>query len=168
MVEIHFGEKSMIRVAQLKDIPRIAEIIVFGKRVAYRDIFQNDIVTFNELQVMDLVANYHSNPALIKNMLVYDDGIIKGVINRYYKEDTVEISEFYIDPFFKGQGIGKKMIQHIFAEEKKMQTRKIFLWVIEENTVARKFYEANGMYATGDTCLIEGTDKTDMCYEIML
>ena len=30
----------MIRAAQQKDIPRIAEIIVFGKRVAYRDIFQ--------------------------------------------------------------------------------------------------------------------------------
>ena len=30
----------MIRAAQRKDIPRIAEIIVFGKRVAYRDIFK--------------------------------------------------------------------------------------------------------------------------------
>lgn len=100
----------MIRVAQLKDIPRIAEIIVFGKRVAYRDIFQNDIVTFNELQVMDLIETYRSNPALIKNMLVYDDGIVKGVINREYKEDAVEISEFYIEPFFKRQGIGRTMI----------------------------------------------------------
>lgn len=158
----------MIRTAQLKDIPRIAEIIVFGKRVAYRDIFQNDIVTFNELQVMDLVANYHSNPALIKNMLVYDDGIVKGVINREYKEDAVEISEFYIEPFFKRQGIGRTMIQHIIAEEKKKQISKMFLWVIKDNISARKFYEANGLYATGDTCLIEGTDKTDMCYEIML
>ena len=158
----------MIRVAQLKDIPRIAEIIVFGKRVAYRDIFQNDIVTFNELQVMDLVANYHSNPALIKNMLVYDDGIVKGVINREYKEDAVEISEFYIEPFFKRQGIGRTMIQHIIAEEKKKQISKMFLWVIKDNISTRKFYEANGLYATGDTCLIEGIDKTDMCYEIML
>lgn len=158
----------MIRVAQLKDIPRIAEIIVFGKRVAYRDIFQNDIVTFNELQVMDLIETYRSNPALIKNMLVYDDGIVKGVINREYKEDAVEISEFYIEPFFKRQGIGRTMIQHIIAEEKKKQISKIFLWVIKDNIPARNFYEANGLYATGDTCLIEGTDKTDMCYEIML
>ena len=73
------------------------------------------MVTFNEVQVMDLVDNYRSNPALITNMLVYDAG---GVINREYKENAVEISEFYIEPFFKRQGIGRKMIQHILAEEK--------------------------------------------------
>ena len=33
----------MIRKANKQDIPRIAEIIVFGKRTAYRTIFQNDI-----------------------------------------------------------------------------------------------------------------------------
>ena len=32
----------MIRQADKQDIPRIAEIIVFGKRVAYRPIFAND------------------------------------------------------------------------------------------------------------------------------
>lgn len=42
----------MIRKAVAKDIPRIAEIIVFGKRVAYRPIFQNDMVSFNEMQVV--------------------------------------------------------------------------------------------------------------------
>ena len=158
----------MIRAAQPKDIPRIAEIIVFGKRVAYRDIFQNDMVTFNELQVMDLAEEYRRNPALIKNMLVYDDGIVKGVINREYKNDTVEISEFYIEPFFKRLGIGRKLIQYVLTEEREKQMQKIFLWVIAENVPARKFYEANGLEASGETCLIEGTDKTDMCYEIIL
>ncbi|MBE5893273.1 MAG: GNAT family N-acetyltransferase [Lachnospiraceae bacterium] len=158
----------MIRAAQRKDIPRIAEIIVFGKRVAYRDIFQNDMVTFNELQVMDLVEEYHRNPALIKNMLVYDDGIVKGVINREYINDTVEISEFYIEPFFKRQGIGRKLIQYVLTEEREKQMKKIFLWVIADNISARRFYEANGLCASGDTCLIEGTDKTDMCYEMKL
>ena len=44
----------MIRQANKLDIPRIAEIIVFGKRVAYRSIFENDYVSFNELQVVHL------------------------------------------------------------------------------------------------------------------
>lgn len=100
----------MIRAAQLKDIPRIVEIIVFGKRVAYRDIFQNNPVAFNELQVMNLVEEYRGNPLLLQNMLVYDDGILKRVINRGYKDVAVEISEFYIEPFFKRQGIGRKLI----------------------------------------------------------
>lgn len=90
---------------KIKDLSRIAEIIVFGKRVAYRDIFQNDYFSFHELQVMDLVETYRVNPELIKHMLVYDDGIVKGVINREYHDNAVEISEFYIEPVFKRQGI---------------------------------------------------------------
>ena len=50
----------MIRKATMQDISRIAEIIVFGKRVAYRPIFQNDIVSFNELQVINLIEEYRN------------------------------------------------------------------------------------------------------------
>ena len=158
----------MIRPAETKDLSRIAEIIVFGKRVAYRDIFQNDYFSFQELQVMDLFETYRDNPALIKHMWVYDDGIVKGVINREYHDNAVEISEFYIEPVFKRQGIGRKLLQYVLEEERKMQWDKIYLWVVEENLPARRFYEANGLKASGATCLIEGTDKTDMCYEMKL
>lgn len=48
----------MVRRATMQDISRIAEIIVFGKRVAYRHIFNNDLVSFNELQVIDLFKKY--------------------------------------------------------------------------------------------------------------
>lgn len=81
----------MIRNATVQDVSRIAEIIVFGKRVAYRSIFQNDVFSFNELQVINLIEEYRNNPAIINNMLVYDDGIVKGVINRAFKDDAVEI-----------------------------------------------------------------------------
>lgn len=158
----------MIRPAETKDLSRIAEIIVFGKRVAYRDIFQNDYFSFKELQVMDLVETYRDNPELMKHMLVYDDGIVKGVINRKYHENAVEISEFYIELVFKRQGIGRKLLQYILEEERKMQRDKIYLWVVEENLPARRFYEANGLKASGATCLIEDTDKTDICYEMKL
>lgn len=39
----------LIRKAENKDISRIAEIIVFTKRVTYRPIFKNDFVSFNEM-----------------------------------------------------------------------------------------------------------------------
>ena len=50
----------MIRKATMQDVSRIAEIIVFGKRVAYRPIFNNDVVSFNELQVINLIEEYRS------------------------------------------------------------------------------------------------------------
>lgn len=158
----------MVRKATMQDVPRIAEIIVFGKRVAYIPIFNNDVVSFNELQVINLVEEYRNNPTLVDNMLVYDDGIIKGVINRIFKDKSVEISEFYVEPFFKGNGIGKKLIQQVILEARTSKKNKIFLWVIEDNLSARKFYENNGFIPSGETCLIEGTTKTDMCYELIL
>lgn len=158
----------MVRKASMQDVSRIAEIIVFGKRVAYRPIFNNDVVSFNELQVINLIEEYRNNPTLVDNMLVYDDGIIKGVINRILKDDTVEICEFYVEPFFKGNGIGKELIGQVILEARTSKKRKLFLWVIEDNLPARKFYENNGFIASGETCLIEGTTKTDMCYELIL
>ena len=56
---------TMVRHANIEDISRIAEIIVFGKRVAYRPIFQNDEVSFNELQVLDIIEMYQKNPCLL-------------------------------------------------------------------------------------------------------
>ena len=96
-----------IRQADKQDISRIAEIIVFGKRVAYRPIFENDHVSFNELQVVDLFEEYMSDPDQLHGMLLYDDGIIKGVIKGFPIDDkTIEITDFYVEPFFVGQGIG--------------------------------------------------------------
>lgn len=44
----------MIRRAEIKDASRLAEILIFAKRTAYRQIFNNDNVSFNEMQVLDL------------------------------------------------------------------------------------------------------------------
>ncbi len=158
----------MVRKATKQDISRIAEIIVFGKRVAYRTIFQNDEVSFNEIQVIPLWEEYKENPEMLEHMLVFDDGIVKGVINCKPVGDEVEICEFYVEPFFKGQGIGRKLLEHVIAEAKEGGKSRIFLWVLEENGAARRFYEANGFRASGETCLVEGTDKVDMGYEYVL
>ena len=158
----------MVRKAVLEDIPRIAEIIVFGKRVAYRPIFHNDMVSFNEIQVVSVADEYQKIPALLDNILVYDDGIIKGVISENYVNDDIEISEFYVEPFFKGTGIGRALIERVILQAKESDKKRIFLWVLKDNSGARKFYEANGFKATGEICLVEGTDKIDMCYELIL
>ena len=156
---------NMVRKATKKDISRIAEIIIFGKRVAYRSIFQNDVVSFQEMQVIPLGEEYKDNPEMLEHMLVFDDGIVKGVINCKPVGNEVEICEFYVEPFFKGQGIGRKLLEHVIAESKESGKSRIFLWVLEENLSARRFYEANGFCASGEICLVEGTDKVDMCYE---
>ncbi len=159
----------MVRKATKEDIPRIAEIIIFGKRVAYRPIFQNDVASFNEFLVVPLAEEYQRDTTLLENMLVYDDGIIKGVINANPTAgNEVEISEFYVEPFFKGQGIGRVLVEAVIAQAKQEGRKRIFLWVLEENGSARKFYEANGFVPTGETDIVGDTGKIDLCYALVM
>ena len=69
-----------IRKAQLGDISRIAEILVFVKRINYRPIFRNDSYSFGELQVLS-VAEAYASPDILHHIWVYDDGIVKGMIH---------------------------------------------------------------------------------------
>lgn len=133
--------------------------------MAYRSIFQNDEVSFNRMQVVPLWEEYNNRSELIENMLVYDDGIVKGVINCKQVGNEVEICEFYVEPFFKGQGIGRTLLERVIREAQKSGKSRLFLWVLEENVSGRRFYEVNGFRANKETCLVEGTDKVDMCYE---
>ena len=139
----------MIRKAEKKDLSRIAEILVFVKRVKYRPIFHNDDYSFGELQVVK-VAEKYDKPEILDNMWVYDDGIVKGLIHVVGKE----VVELYVDYFFWGQKIGSKLI--VFAKEK---FDVDFLWALEKNTDALRFYEAHGFHDSGERMLEEGTTE---------
>lgn len=157
-----------IRKATKQDISRIAEIIVFGKRVAYRDIFKDDVGTFNQLQVLDVAEEILGNPALLESMAVYDDGIVKGVIAAEVSGSSAEISNFYVEPFFKGEGIGTCLLRHVIFGMKAAGLHKLFMWVLEENLSARRFYENAGFRSTGESKLLGDTGKIDLYYELLL
>ena len=96
----------MIRRATVEDASRIAEILVFTKRMNYRKIFQNDKVSFGEIQVYPLAKEYIENPESLENIWVYEDEFVKGMI---HIEDN-GIAELYVDSFFENQGIGGRLI----------------------------------------------------------
>ncbi len=149
------GKNYLIRKAAIEDISRIAEILVFVKRMNYRAIFRNDAVSFGEIQVIP-VAEKYSEPEILKNIWVYEaDGIIKGLIRIAGKE----VVELYVEHFFQGQGIGAELIE--FA--KKEHDVK-FLWVLEKNANAIRFYESHGFHRTGNKKLEEGTPE----YKVMM
>lgn len=140
----------MIRKAVNHDVSRIAEILVFVKRIKFRPIFQNDDYSFGELQVLS-VAKEYLNREILDYIWVYDDhGIVKGMIHIEGKE----IKELYVDYFFQNLGIGSELIE--FAKEK-YDVR--FLWAIEKNTDAIRFYEAHGFHLTNMKKLEEGTTE---------
>ena len=75
------GELVMIRRAIDRDASRIAEISVFSKRMNYREIFHDDMVSFGEIQVYPLAKEYIEHPEILKEFYVYEDDFVKGFIH---------------------------------------------------------------------------------------
>ena len=131
----------MIRKAAPADASRIAEILVFTKRVNYRAIFNDDVGSFVELQVYPLARAYIENPDALRDVWVYDDGIVRGML---HARDG-EIVELYVDSFFENRGIGGHLIE--FAVRELNCSR---LWVLDKNVRAKRFYARHGFTLTGE------------------
>ena len=69
-----------IRKAIIDDLSRVAEIYVFNNRMNFFPIFKDESFSFGELQVVSLVNNYFKKDEIIKNIYVFDNGLIKGFI----------------------------------------------------------------------------------------
>lgn len=55
-----------------------------------------------------------------------------------------EIISLYLLPEYMGNGYGAVLLQAAMAELEKMGYDKMFLWVLEKNENARRFYEKSG------------------------
>jgi len=157
----------VIRKAFEKDITRIAEILVFTKRCHYRQIFQDDLFSFNRLNVIDTAKEFLNNLTLLENILVFDDdGIVKGILNsstdRTHK--ITELKELYVELFFQNQGIGQKLIDFFHDQELKKGINIIYLWVVEENRNAILFYEKHGYKYSGEKRFVESTNIVEIKY----
>ena len=139
----------MIRKATERDLSRIAEILVFVKRIKFRPIFQDDDYSFGELQVIP-VAKEYGKPEILDHIWVYDDGIVKGLI----RVDGQEIVELYVDYFFQNQGVGSELIEFAMAS-----FPVTFLWAIEKNVDAIRFYRRHGFELTDTKKFEEGTTE---------
>ena len=149
------AKSFLIRKAKIEDISRIAEILVFVKRMNYRVIFRNDAVSFGVIQVIP-VAEKYSKPEILNSIWVYEaDGIVKGLIRIAGKE----VVELYVEHFFQGQGIGAELIEFAIKEHDVK-----FLWVLEKNANAIRFYETHGFQLTDNKVLEEGTPE----YKVMM
>lgn len=138
-----------IRQAVIRDIYRIAEILVFNYRLNFYPIFQNDEYYFEEMTV-DNIAEKIRNSDFLNKTFVYDDAVVKGFI----KISGNEIEKLFVEPVLQGQGIGKKLlcyaVQNCGAEQ---------LWVLEKNSRAAAFYQRNGFYVTDEKKPEEDTDE---------
>lgn len=138
-----------IRQATKQDTSRIAEILVFNNRIICFPIFKDENYSFKELQVI-LVAEEYSSDEILKNVYLYDDGIVRGMI----RIENNEIKKLFVDSFFQGRGIGRQLLDYAVKHHQANH-----LWALEKNIKALSFYEKNGFHATDEKVFEEGTNE---------
>lgn len=71
-----------------------------------------------------------------------------------------EIVSIYFLPEYMGRGYGGQLMRAVIGELSKMGFENIYLWVLEKNHRARRFYEKLGFRPDGGTVETEiGADK---------
>lgn len=136
-----------IRPATAADLPRIAEIEVFNYRMNFYPIFRSDEYYFDEMTVPKLME---LRAAFIPDILVYDDGVVKGFLHL----GGDEVRRLYVEPILQGQGIGAALLEYAICEKQAK-----CLWALEKNTRAIAFYRRHGFTLTQERRLEEGTEE---------
>ena len=64
--------------------------------------------------------------------------------------DSGEVISIYLLPEYMGKGYGSKLLEIVMNELENQGFTEVFLWVLEENTTARQFYEKHGFKCSDD------------------
>ena len=135
-----------------------AYVVYFRRRILFR---------FNVMQVLPLALHYRDEADALRDVFVYDDGIVKGMMSWGRSEEPQgrrELCELYIDPCFQHEGVGARLIGHFTACAAADGMKTATLWVLEENPQARCFYEKMGFAFDGNRKQFPGTEAWLMEY----
>jgi L-amino acid N-acyltransferase YncA len=158
----------MIRIANIEDSPRMAEIHVFGWRCAYKDFISLDhlykkfTVKIREEKFKEYLSTKKDDE---ENFVYEDENIVKAffTIGNCRDEDknnkTIELMGIYVDPLFQRQKIGTKIVDYCIKEAISKNKKEIVLWVFEKNNGSVKFYEKMGFNKDGKNKLMENYNE---------
>ena len=163
----------MVRAMEVSDIPRVAEIHVFGWRCAYGGIISDEFL-FTKMLVASRITRFESYIRdNIGESYVFDDGIIKafmtiGACRDEDKTEAFELWGIYVEPLMKRQGIGSTMVDYCEKIAIERGYKEICLWVLAKNESARRFYEKSGFFTDGASKFIEALRVTEIRYSKIL
>lgn len=161
----------MVRRATIQDAQRISEIIVYGWRFAYQGIISENFL-YGELSV---VKRYQSLLEVLKEehgFYVYEENqVIRGMMvlsEPRNEEDAITCSELvaiYVEPAFKGNGVGTKLLEAAEQISRLNQKQAIRLWVLEKNMPSRQFYEKRGFISLNEILEMDKLKQNEIRYE---
>jgi len=148
----------MIRIANIEDSSRMAEIHVFGWRWAYKDFISLDYL-YNKFTVKTREEKFREYLSIkndnVEHYVYEEQNVVKAIliIGNCRDDDkdnkTFELMGIYVDPLFQRQKIGTKLVDYCIQEAINKNKKEIVLWVFEKNDESIKFYEKMGFVKEG-------------------
>lgn len=160
-----------MRRAVLADARALAELHVRAWQWAYRgqlpDTFLDSLsetVDGREARRRDVLAHPESDQ---RTWVADVSGQVVGFADSGPSRDddaaaaTAELYAIYLDQSALGTGVGRALMQRVTDDLRQRHYRTAVLWVLDTNTLARRFYEAAGWS-------LDGSAKTDEVQSVIL
>jgi ribosomal protein S18 acetylase RimI-like enzyme len=146
----------VVRLMTEADVERVSEIRVRGWQHAYRGLMPQPY-----LDALDVARDAERRRVRFSASAM--DGVVNLVAERAgeivgwaahgpYRDDEVrttdaELYALYVDAAHHGSGIGRALLEK--SVRQCSPHPRMYLWVLKENTRARRFYERAGFLADG-------------------
>lgn len=162
----------IIRFAVLDDAEAIAINHICSWQEMYKDfipesILQNLSVRERTQEWQDLIKQN------VKVLVLEIDHKMVGFASicrfRDVKPDALkgEISAIYLHPNYWRQGLGTKLCKMTLSELSQLGFKSVYLWVLSDNTQARRFYESLGFTVTDYTKVEEFYEGGALLEEVL-
>ena len=151
---------NLRKVTEHDDFDAIGDIYVRSWQTAYRGIVPQDYLDGLTSDRWAKWLNDGDSGSHCDAYVVLHDGRYVGTSAiRAARDESMagwgEIISIYLLPEYFGKGYGAPLFRRAVSALAEQGFSRIYLWVLEENTRARKFYEKQGFCPNGDTAHIE-------------
>jgi GNAT superfamily N-acetyltransferase len=140
----------MIRIATPEDAERIAEIQVESWRAAYRGILPGEYLDGLDVSKRTQLWKKFSGDMQAPLLVAEESDQIIGFCHLIRSRDpdaerAAEIAAIYLDPMHWRKGYGRKLCSTALSFSADQGFERVTLWVLEDNSPARRFYETMGL-----------------------
>ncbi|MBR6115064.1 MAG: GNAT family N-acetyltransferase [Oscillospiraceae bacterium] len=94
------------------------------------------------------IPGWHTMVCVENGAFIGTSSFCRSRFDRY--PDAGEVISIYLLPEYTGRGYGGELLNAVLGELHRQGFKDVFLWVLEENTRARRFYEKNGFSCTDE------------------
>jgi GNAT superfamily N-acetyltransferase len=153
-----------IRTATSDEVGVLLEIQKASAVAGFGHVFPPDKYPFPSEAVLDRWEKAVDDPAEVVVLAELDDAAVGLAAMRAEWLDAL-----YVVPSCWGVGVGPRLHDHALARIRDFGCKRGNLWVLEQNTRARRFYEKRGWRLDGDTRIVPFPPfPTDVGYTIEL